>query len=82
MILKLKGTVYLNLALVVCLLLDSPITLGTENFAMSTHNLRFRDSSSGLMKSKKNSFFDRRNKASITAKPSEFRRKWMALNQN
>ena len=41
-ILRLKGTTYLFLALIICLFLASPITLGTKNLVMSTYISRFK----------------------------------------
>ena len=40
MILRLKATWYVNLAIILCLFLDTPTTLGTSNLVMSTYSLR------------------------------------------
>ena len=40
MILRLKAIIYLNLAVIVCLFLDSPTKLGTKNLVMSAYILR------------------------------------------
>ena len=42
MILRLKATSYLFLALMACIILDSPTTLGTQNLVMSAYILRLK----------------------------------------
>ena len=55
-IIRLKGTTYLNLALTVCLFLDSPTTLGTKNLVMRTYILPLKKNNGGTMKSQKITF--------------------------